>query len=167
MEILYCCTTIPAGNEGTLDMDKCPKQSSWFSYFSENMDDMGLEVPTSWFGKGAKVTGYIAALVAVAEKFGPRVTVTDVVVAGSKGEQLVVVGAGYASWYLGAAVGSAAVATGRYVACGTQIGDVFAYAARNQMLTPTVTRQLLRHPEIYDDARKNRRAYARLARTPV
>lgn len=144
-------------------MDRCPKQPNWFSYFKENMSDMGLDVPSSWFGKGAKVTAYIAALVALVEKFGSRVTVTEVVKAGTKGEGLLVVGAGYASWYLGAAVGSAAVATGRTAACGTRISDVFTYAAQNQMLTPTITRQLLTHPEIYDTSRKDRKAYAQFA----
>lgn len=144
-------------------MDRCPKQPAWSAYFRENMEALGLDVPHSLFGKAAMTTTYLGAIVALAEKMGPRVTVREVITAGTKTEWGMVAAAGYASWYFGAAVGSAAVATGRHLACGTQIIDVIGYAARNRMLSPAITRQLVAHPEIYDIARKNRRAYSHLA----
>jgi hypothetical protein len=145
-------------------MDRCPKQPSWFSYFKENMEALGLAVPTSWYGAQTVVTGAISSLVSVHARFGSRVTVGELVKAGTKADAMVVIFGMSASWYLGGAVGSAAVATGRHMACGTQIIDVFSYAARNRMLTQPIQHQLVAHPEIYDIARRNRALYGHLAR---
>jgi hypothetical protein len=84
--------------------------------------------------------------------------------AGTKADAMVVIFGMSASWYLGGAVGSAAVATGRHVACGTQIIDVISYATRNRMLTKPIQHQLIAYPEIYDTARRNRALYGHLAR---
>jgi hypothetical protein len=62
-------------NEGALRMDRCPKQPSWFSYFKENMEALGLAVPTSWYGAQTVVTGAISSLVSVHARLGSRVTV--------------------------------------------------------------------------------------------
>jgi hypothetical protein len=140
-------------------MERWPKQPAWHAYFTENMEALGLDVPKSWYGKGTQIVATLAALVALSEKFGSRVTIGELLSAGTKGELLLVAGSGYASWYLGAAVGSAAVASGRYIGCGTQMIDILGYAGRNQLLTPAITRRLMVHSEIYDSSKKNRRHY--------
>lgn len=145
-------------------MDRCPKQPAWYAYFRENMEQMHLPSPTSWYSTQHEITGAISGLVALYSRLGPRVTVFELLKAGTKMDGLVVVGGMSASWYLGAAVGSAAVATGRSLSCGTQIIDVLGYAARNRMLTPSISRQLVSHPEIYDTVRRNRYLYGQLAR---
>lgn len=145
-------------------MKRCPNQPSWFTYFNNNMDDLGLPVPTSWQGTITSVVGILSHMVAVSEKFGPRVTVREVLAAGTKGEALMVAGGALATWYLGAAVGSAAVATGRYASCGTSLIDVFSYAGRQRLWSPRIAMQLSRHPEIYNIADESRRRYGLLAR---
>lgn len=145
-------------------MKACPNQPSWYSYFKENMDALGLPVPATWQGKGAAVIGMLSQLVAVSEKFGPRVTVHELLEAGTKGEVLLVAGGMSASWYLGGVIGSAAVATGRYGACGTRLIDVIGYAHHNRLWSPRVAHQLHTHPEIYSSGKANRRNYGLLAR---
>jgi hypothetical protein len=145
-------------------MDRCPKQSGWFSYFKENMEALGLPVPTSLYGGQTMVTGALASLVGVQSRFGSTVTVGELLKAGTKADALVVVAGVSASWYLGGAVGSAAVATGRHLACGTRMIDAISYAGRNGMLTPAIQHQLVAHPEIYDTTRRNRSLYGLLAR---
>lgn len=145
-------------------MDACPKQQSWFSYFKENMDDMGLPVPTSWYGTQVAVTGSISSLVAVQSRFGARVTIGDLAGAGAATDGLVVIAGMSAAWYLGGAIGSSAVATGRHLGCGTRIIDVISYASRHRMLSPAIQHLLIAHPEIYDSKARNRRYYGMRAR---
>ena len=146
-------------------MDRCPKQQSWTSYWRENMEALGLPTSSTVYGTQTLMAGSISSLVNVSARFGPRVTVWELVKAGSKVDAMAVVFGMSASWYLGAAVGSAAVATGRHLGCGTQIIDVISYAARHQMLTPRISAQLVAHPEIYDASRRNRFLYGHMAKS--
>ena len=145
-------------------MNRCPTQQSWYGYFQENMDALGLPIPASWHATATTVTGTLSTLAAISEKFGPRVTVGELVQAGTKTEILLVAAGISASWYLGAAIGSAAVASGNYASCGTRMSDVFAYARMHGMLTPRITDHLMAHPEIYDVARTGRNSYGMFAR---
>jgi hypothetical protein len=128
------------------------------------MDALGLPTPTTWHGTATTVTGTLSTLAALSEKFGPRVTVGELIRAGTKTEILTVAGGISAAWYLGAAIGSAAVATGNYTSCGTRISDVFTYATMHRMLTPRIKHQLVAFPEIYDVNRKRRHCYGMMAR---
>lgn len=145
-------------------MHQCFKQPGWYAYFTENMEQLGLPVPTSWYSAQTAVTGSISSLIAAYSRFGVRVTLGELLKAGTKIDGLVLVSGLSASWYLGGAVGSAAVATGRYLACGTRMIDVLGYAARHHMFNPTICHQIVSHPEIYDMTRRDRRLYGHLAR---
>lgn len=128
------------------------------------MDALGLPTPASWHATATTVTGTLSTLAAISEKFGPRVTVGELVQAGSKTEILLVAAGISASWYLGAAIGSAAVATGNYTSCGSRMSDVFTYARMHGLLTPRITHHLLAHPEIYEVTQKGRNTYGLFAR---
>jgi hypothetical protein len=51
-------------------------------------------------------------------------------------EKLLVAGAIGATYYLGAAVGSVAVATGRSFSCGTRMSDMFALIQKHDLKFP-------------------------------
>ncbi|KAB7769369.1 hypothetical protein [Xanthomonas maliensis] len=143
-------------------MERCPTQPSWFAYYKENMEALGLAAP-GLYGSGTAIVGSISAMLTLAEKMGPKVTVLELVNAGTKVEIATTIGTLGASWYLGAAVGSAAVATGRTLSCGTSLVDVLAYSSRNGLSSDRVRSILIAHPEIYDYKRPGRRYYASLA----
>ncbi|MDI9102435.1 hypothetical protein [Xanthomonas oryzae] len=105
----------------------------------------------------------LGGMVALAEKMGPRVTIIEVAKAGTKTEMFAVLSAVSASIYLGAAVGSAAVASGRTLSCGTSLSDVLAYSSRNGLSSDSVRTVLITRREIYDYKRPGRRYYASLA----
>jgi hypothetical protein len=108
--------------------------------------------------------GTLSTLAALSEKFGPRATVGELIQAGTKTETPTVAGGISAAWYLGAAIGSAAVATGSYTSCGTRVSDVFTYATMHRMLTPRIRHQHVAFPEIYDVNHKRRHDYGIMAR---
>jgi hypothetical protein len=93
--------------------------------------------------------GAASTLVGLVEKFGKKVTVMEMVGAGIRGEKLAVVAAMSASIYVGAVIGSIAVATGRSLAGGLSLADVLLNAQMNHLHRPWLPSVLIRHPEIY------------------
>lgn len=123
--------------------------SEFYKYFKENMDALGLPAPESLFGHAQLALGAATALVGLLEKFGKRVTVREMIGAGLRGEKLAVIGAMSAAYYVGAVIGSIAVATGRSLAGGKSIADVLLDAQMNHLHRPWLPGVLVRHPEIY------------------
>jgi hypothetical protein len=137
--------------------------SEFYSYFKENMEALNLTPPPeSLFATQALAVATINTFVAFIDKFGTRVTVMDVIGAGTRLEQLSVVGAMGAAYYTGALIGSLAVATGRTLAGGTSLGDVLLETLEWRVGRPWLTELLQHRPEIYDPSmpgRKYHRTY--------
>jgi hypothetical protein len=118
--------------------------SDFYKYFKENMDGLNLPAPESLFATVqlavSTTLGYLAHL----DKFGLRVTVGEMVGAGTKAEKMGVIAALSASYYVGAVIGSIAVATGRTIAGGTSLSDVLLAAnlhgINRSWLVPTFNR---------------------------
>ncbi|MYM94327.1 hypothetical protein [Duganella vulcania] len=127
--------------------------SDFYKYFKENMDGLGLPAPESIFGNVQLATATASTLIGLAEKFGKNVTVAEMVGAGIRGEKLLVIGAMSASYYLGAVIGSIAVATGRSLAGGVSLADVLLNAQTNHLHRPWLPAVMMRHPEIYKKRR--------------
>ena len=134
--------------------------SDFYKYFKENMEDLGLTAPPeSLFGTQQLAISTISAIVAFIDKFGTKVTVMEMVRAGTRLEQLTMVGALGASYYAGAAIGSLAVATGRTISDGTSLGDVLFEASRWGFDRQWLTSLFHRRPGIYDPSVPGRRYY--------
>lgn len=86
--------------------------SNFYRYFKENMDELGLPSPESLFGSMQVALSNATVFVTQLDKFGRRVTVGELIGAGTRLERLGVVGALSASYYVGAVIGSIAVAAG-------------------------------------------------------
>jgi len=74
-------------------------------------------------------------------------------------------GAIYASYYTGAALGSAMVAMGKYTGCGPSSANNGRAVLRFQgdtgiRVSPQLHHHILCHPEIFDQSAPGRRAYA-------
>jgi hypothetical protein len=123
--------------------------SDFYKYFRENMDALGLPAPESLFGNLQLALGSAGALVTLVDRLGKKVTVMELVGAGVRAEKLIVIGAMSASYYVGAVIGSIAVATGRSLAGGTSISDVILAAQMNHLHRAWLPGVLVRHPEIY------------------
>lgn len=122
---------------------------TFYDYFRENMESLGLPAPASLYGNLTTALGTAATISAFVDKYGTRVTVRDLVGAGLRADKLMVAGAVSASFYAGAVVGSLAVATGRSLTGGSSLADVLAYAARMRLDPPWMGRVLAANPAFY------------------
>ena len=123
--------------------------SDFYKYFKENMESLGLPAPESLFGSVGLAVGTATTLLTQMEKFGKTVTVGELIGAGSRLEQLAIVGACSAAFYVGAVIGSIAVATGRVLGNGTSLSDVLASESRHSLNTPWLAQCMYTHPGIY------------------
>lgn len=123
--------------------------SDFYKYFKENMDALGLPAPESLYGNIQLALSSAGTLVGLLERFGKRVTVMEMIGAGIKGERLATVAAMSAAYYVGAVIGSIAVATARSLTGGMSIADVLLNAQMNHLHRPWLPSVLMRHPKIY------------------
>ncbi|MBT1072779.1 hypothetical protein [Pelotalea chapellei] len=98
--------------------------NNFYSYFRQNMESMNLPAPENLFGTLGLAVASAKTILSEIDKFGPTVTVAELIVAGTKLEILGVIGACSAMFYAGAVIGSIAVATGRSISGGVSIADV-------------------------------------------
>ncbi len=123
--------------------------SDFYKYFKENMDSLGLVTPENLFGSSQSAVSTASTLLALIDRFGKKVTVAEMVGAGTGVEKLAVLGAMNASYYVGAVIGSIAIATGRTLAGGASLSDVLLSAQMNHLHRPWLGTVMMRHPEIY------------------
>ncbi|WP_081933830.1 hypothetical protein [Massilia sp. 9096] len=134
--------------------------SEFYKYFKENMEGLGLTPPPeSLYGTQALAISTISAILAYIDKFGTKVTVMEMVGAGTKLEKLTVMGSLGAAYYAGALIGSLAVATGRTLSSGTSLADVLLEASKWKLKRPWLTSLLLRMPGLYDPTMSDRTCY--------
>lgn len=132
--------------------------SDFYRYFKENMDALGLPAPESLYGTFQVAVGNAALLLGHLDKFGRKVTVRELIVAGTRLEKLAVVGALSGAFYIGAVIGSIAVATGRVLGRGTSLSDVMLLAHQNHLFRPWLQANLQRWPGTYKNS-PGRRMY--------
>lgn len=107
--------------------------SDFYKYFKENMDSLGLPAPETLFGSLTTAVGTATTILSQIDKFGKSVTIRDLIIAGTRLEQLAVIGACSAAFYVGAVIGSIAVATGRKLSGGRSLSDVLFTARKHNL----------------------------------
>lgn len=140
-------------------MDRCVNQLGWNSYFEENMSDLGLPTPSSIYARAAAAVTTWKTFASFVEHFGTRVTVGEMLKAGLRKDYEMLAAGTIASIYVGGVIGSAAVATGRHLACGTHMIDAISYARRYYPESPWLVGHFQRFPEIYMSGLSGRRSY--------
>ena len=78
-------------------------------YFTQNMTALGLPAPSSVWSSVQTALANIGTIQGAIAKFGPDVTIGDLIGAGTLSEGFIAAGAISASAYVGAAIGSAAI----------------------------------------------------------
>ncbi|WP_343729381.1 hypothetical protein [Duganella sp.] len=133
--------------------------SDFYKYFKDNMDGLGLDCPESLFAtKGTAVNTAVTILSAI-QQHGTKVTVAELIGAGTGLEKLIYLGALRASFYVGAVIGSIAVATGRSLAGGISLSDVLIAARSNNLHRAWLPGVLMHGPGIYKPEVKSRSLY--------
>lgn len=124
--------------------------SDFYRYFKENMDSLGLPAPETLFGSVQAAVANATVILGQIDKFGKSVTISELIGAGTKLEKLATVGACSASFYLGAVIGSIAVATGRSLSGGASIADALFTASMYNLNRPWLVATFQRFPGLYD-----------------
>ena len=121
------------------------KEKGFYDYFNENMETLGLPAPRTIFGNVTLAAASIAAMCKYVEKYGTQRTVGEmfnklkdipklatggvVGVAATGGKVAGTVAELAAAYYVGACIGSLAVATGKSLSGGLSLGDCLATAS--------------------------------------
>lgn len=124
--------------------------SDFYKYFNENMEDLGLPAPQALFGNIQTAVATATVLLTQIDKFGKRVTVGELISAGTRLEQLGFIAGCSAAYYVGAVIGSIAVATGRSLSGGTSLSDVIFSAERYNLNRSWLASSLHRWSGIYN-----------------
>jgi hypothetical protein len=133
--------------------------SNFYRYFHENMESLGLPAPDSMFGNLQMALANAAAFIAHIDKFGQQITVGELVGAGLRAEKLGMMATLSAAFYVGAVVGSIAVATGRTLSGGVSLADVMWDIRCNGSYRPWLADIMRRHPVVYDTSMIGRSIY--------
>lgn len=133
--------------------------SDFYKYFKENMDGLGLPAPETLFGSLQAAVANATVILIQIDKFGKAVTISELVAAGTRLERLATIGACSAAFYVGAVIGSIAVATGRSLSGGTSIADVIFAASKYNLNRSWLLATLQRYPGLYDGKALARKMY--------
>jgi hypothetical protein len=147
-----------------------PCIAGFYPAFSKNMEAIGLIAPTNLFSSQEKAIGTISQLAGLIKMFGMKVTIRELIVAGTITEKLSVASAYYAAYYLGGAIGSLAIAADGYYACrsgatAAQRLHRIMMLAGGSAIAP-MQAFLIQHPEVFDVSSPHRFTYAQYARAP-
>lgn len=149
-------------------MRRCYTDGDFYKYFQQNMDGLGLPAPKDLFGTFNAAITNAGAMTTALQTLGPSATVGEIFGATVAAEKIAVIAALGAAGYTGAVVGSLAVATGRSLACGNQIIDLFSLVNDHpELMISGMTLFFNTHPEILDVNNPNKSTYGiRLKSSP-
>lgn len=140
-------------------MDNCYTASDFKNYFNENMTALGLPVPSTLFDSFNAAVANAGLILETIHTLGKVATMAEVIRATTGLEKLKVVASLGAAYYVGAVIGSIAVASGRLLGCGSRIADVFVLMRRNDLLFDGWYAFYAMNPEILSKNHRMRQAY--------
>ncbi len=141
-------------------MNGCYEPGDFKSYFNENMQALNLPVPDTLFDNFNAAIANAGLLLEALNTLGKGATMKEIVIATSGLEKLKVAAAIGASFYIGAVIGSLAVASGRSLSCGSRIADMFVFLYTNDLIFDDWQKFYRANPEILDPVNIRRPAYA-------
>lgn len=140
-------------------MSECYRSGDFQSYFNKNMDALGLPYPTSFFDSYNATIAHLTVMLESVRSLGKGATVAELVGATTGLERLKVAAAFGASAYVGAVIGSLAVASGRSLGCGARISDLFVIIEKNNLPVGNAQGFYTRNPQILDQSHPFRKSF--------
>lgn len=139
----------------------CVKHQDFITYANDNMRQLGL-TPVENMGdtvdQALVKLGTMAGTVAI---LGKGATVAELVLATTIVEKIAVGATLYASYYVGAYIGSFAVATGKYLSCGSSIADALTFIEDNNIKFNNAKVFFANNLEILSTTMPNREAFVK------
>lgn len=140
-------------------MSQCHHSDDFKTYFNENMKDLGLPVPQTLFDKFNAAVANAGLALDVLGTSGTGATMAEVIKATTGLERLNVAASLGVSFYVGAVIGSLAVASGCSVGCGNRMSDMFVFLQKNNLAFDGWNSFYARNPEILDKSSRFDVAY--------
>ena len=140
-------------------MIPCYNSGDFKKYFNENMQDLGLPVPQTLFDNFNAAVANAGLILEAIGTLGRGATMAEVIKATTGLEKLKVAASLGASFYVGAVIGSIAVARGRSLGCGYRITDMFVFLHQNNLQFEGWNAFYIINPEILDKSNRFRVAY--------
>ena len=145
-------------------MFSCNKPGDFQKYFNENMQDLGLPVPSTLFDNVNMAIAYATTMAETLATLGKGATMGELIGATTGLEKLKVAAAIGAAGYVGAMIGSIAVASGRLLGCGSRIADMFVFLDQNNLMFKGWHEFYVKNPQILDNTLTNRAAFGVMVR---
>ena len=141
-------------------MSQCYKTGDFKKYFNENMEALGLSVPSSLFETSQKAIATASLILGALQQLGKGATMAEIAGATVGLDKLLVLGAISASGYVGAVIGSIAIATGRSLGCGYRISDMSIFLERNNLKFHNWNAFYTLNPEVLDKNKNFRKNFS-------
>lgn len=140
-------------------MTQCYSSGDFNKYFTKNMKDLGLPVPNKLFDTFNAAVATASIMLDSLATLGKSASVAEMIGATSNLEKLKVAAGLGAAYYVGAVIGSIAVASGRSLGCGTSIRDFFVFQSRYKLSFPKSNTFYVSNPEILNSQKPFRFAF--------
>lgn len=137
-------------------MNPCYRPGDFKKYFEKNMKALGLPVPGTLFDSYQTAVATATTIVATLATLGKGATVAELVGATVGLEKLMVAASFGAAAYVGAVIGSIAVATGRSLGCGSRLSDLFIIVNQYGLKFKGMTVFYSANPQVLDSNAKLR-----------
>jgi len=134
-------------------------------YFDENMKAMKLPVPSTLFDNFNAAIVNAGLILETLNTLGKGATMAEIIKATTGLEKLKVAASLSAAYYVGAVIGSIAVASGRSLSCGHRISEMFIFLKQNKLKFDDWNSFYLMNPEIFDKTHHYRAGYLFKAQT--
>jgi len=141
-------------------MSLCYGTRDFKTYFNENMQALGLPVPSTLFDTYTSAIANVGLILEAIRELGRSASMLEVIKATNGLERLKVTAAIGASYYVGAVIGSIAVATGRSLGCGSSLFDVFVLMRHSNLELDQWGAFYAAHPEILHERKEFKSGYA-------
>ncbi len=140
-------------------MSQCYTSGDFKKYFNENMKAMNLPVPSTLFDNFNAAIANAGLILETLNTLGKGATIAEIIKATTGLEKLKVAASLGAAYFVGAAIGSIAVASGRSLGCGYRITDMFVFLEQTNLKFDNCNSFYMMHPEILDKRHNFRQVY--------
>lgn len=145
-------------------MKSCYSSGDFKKYFKENIEALGLPVPSTLFDTYQTAIATASTLVGTLATLGKGATMAEFIGATVGLEKLAVAASIGAAAYTGAVIGSIAIASGRLLSCGGRMSDLFIFFHQNRLAFDGWHTFYAHNDQVLDTSRPFRRHFAVKAR---
>ena len=137
-------------------MSQCYNSGDFKKYFNNNMQALGLPVPSTLFDTFQTAIATASTIAGTLATLGKGATIGELIGATVGLEKLTVAASIGAAAYTGAVIGSIAVASGRSLGCGSSISDLFVFSQQNNLYFEGFTAFYMHNPQVLDKSHRFR-----------